>query len=180
MAQFGFTQSRKDSQRRNGRALFAPLRPIGLASLRETPVKLRHYQIILLSDYLESAFMKMVFLLFGIAAFSGASAQQKDLFDIQKHLQKIQQENKKFVEKMKPAWKEITYTGQLQQQRSYILSNGNKVIILPLDHMPCIVPDMKQFMIPSISNQNADFQSPLPRQNVSGTILNHSRPSILF
>ena len=38
--------------------------------------------------------MKIVFLLFGIVAFSGASAQQKDLFDIQKHLQKKQQESK--------------------------------------------------------------------------------------
>lgn len=32
--------------------------------------------------------MKKIFLLFGIAAFSAASAQQKDVFDIHKHLQK--------------------------------------------------------------------------------------------
>jgi len=41
---------------------------------------------VIISGCLKILFMKKVFLLFGIAAFSSASAQQKDLFDIQKHL----------------------------------------------------------------------------------------------
>ncbi len=39
--------------------------------------------------------MKKIFLLFGVAAFSSASAQQKNLLDIQKHLDKMVK-NKKF------------------------------------------------------------------------------------
>jgi hypothetical protein len=31
---------------------------------------------------------------------------------------------------------------------TYNLPNGNKVIILPQDNMPCVVPDMKQFNMP--------------------------------
>jgi hypothetical protein len=31
---------------------------------------------------------------------------------------------------------------------TYNLPNGNKVIILPQDNMPCMVPDMKQFNMP--------------------------------
>jgi hypothetical protein len=31
---------------------------------------------------------------------------------------------------------------------NYNLSNANKVIILPQDNMPCMVPDMKQFNMP--------------------------------
>ena len=43
VSQFDFTQSRKDSQRRNERALFASLRPLGLAALRETKLTLPYY-----------------------------------------------------------------------------------------------------------------------------------------
>jgi hypothetical protein len=35
VVKFDFTQSRKDSQRRNVRGFFAPLRPSGFAALRE-------------------------------------------------------------------------------------------------------------------------------------------------
>ena len=126
--------------------------------------------------------MKKIFLLLGIAAFSSASAQQKDLFNIQKYLQKKQEEskkleeNKKFVVKIKPVRKQITWAGDVRQLPSYNLLNGNKVIILSLDHMPCIIPDMKQFMMPNIPNRNEDFQSRLPGRNMPGTIPNPTRP----
>lgn len=33
---------------------------------------------------------------------------------------------------------------------SHGLPNGNKVFLLPLDNMPCIVPDMNQFNMPNL------------------------------
>lgn len=87
--------------------------------------------------------MKKTFLVFGIAAFSSASAQQKDLFDINKHLQKIT------AEKNFPAYNSnsnavTVLTGkdflQLPQQSYYLLPNGDKFRTLSGDNMPCIIP----------------------------------------
>jgi hypothetical protein len=36
-----------------------------------------------------------------------------------------------------------------------VLSNGNKVYLLPQDNMPCIVPDMKQFNMPVVAGDNS-------------------------
>ena len=95
--------------------------------------------------------MSKIFLLFGIAAFSSASAQQQDLFDIQKHIQKKQAEDKKAADKIKlvpPPLASfefyIPYTTNIPGL-SYTLPNGDKVVILGQDNMPCIVPDMNQF-----------------------------------
>ena len=94
--------------------------------------------------------MKKVFLLFGIAAFSSASAQQKDLFDIQKHLQKKLTENKKAPEKkiiplpyLRGANLVNSYANRIPET-SYRLSNGDLVISGP-GIMPCIKPDMSLF-----------------------------------
>lgn len=95
--------------------------------------------------------MKKVFLLFGIAAFSAASAQEKDLFDIQKHLQMKQAESKKADDKTSlvfPFNKNYIPVDPYRQNTpldSYTLPNGDKVVISSLDHMPCVQPDMNQF-----------------------------------
>jgi hypothetical protein len=95
--------------------------------------------------------MKKVFLLFGIAAFSAASAQQNDLFDIQKHLQKKQAEDQKDdVIKLRPPFLKTVgpYSNSYMANRpelTYTLPNGDKVITLGQDNMPCIVPDMSLF-----------------------------------
>ena len=47
----------------------------------------------------KSSLMKKVFLVFGIAAFSSASAQQKDVFDINRHI-------RGFLDKKTPSGKE--------------------------------------------------------------------------
>lgn len=87
--------------------------------------------------------MKKIFLLFGIAVSISATAQQKDLFDIDKHIQKNQ------AEKLKIAGKEKNIAGQFpfsnNPRLNYTLSNGDRVVTLPFDNMPCIVPDISQF-----------------------------------
>lgn len=111
--------------------------------------------------------MKKVFLLFGIAAFSSASAQQNDLFNIQKHLQKKQTEEKKIDEKIKfvlPLFKKtILYNSYTNNNPtlSYILPNGDKVITLVQDNMPCVVPDMRLFQAMPNTGYDKKFQNNL-------------------
>src|SRR5579885_1400331 len=98
--------------------------------------------------------MKKIFLITGLAAFSIASAQQKDLFDIQKYLQKKQAKEK--LQKMMdrfipsnpsnlppPAIHLSSYPPQAKLSQT--LSNGNKVYLLPMDNMPCIVPAKNEY-----------------------------------
>jgi hypothetical protein len=95
--------------------------------------------------------MKKLLVIAGLAAFSFASAQQKDFFDIQKYLQKKQAEEK--LQKMKDRFipsnpkKPIIHLSQdlPQAKLSQTLPNGNKVYVLPLDNMPCIVSDKDQY-----------------------------------
>ena len=126
--------------------------------------------------------MKKIFLLFGVAAFSSATAQQNDLFDIQKHIQKKQAEGKKAAEKklilssfFRPFENYNRYTTN-KPDLSYILPNGDKVVILGQDNMPCVVPDMRQFQnMPNLANKeqfnfNYSPQKVLPFQIPNGSI----------
>ncbi len=51
-------------------------------------------------------------------------------------------------------------------QFSHALANGDKVFLLPQDHMPCIVPDMSQYY----------FNMPVYKGKINGTIPNASPP----
>jgi len=115
--------------------------------------------------------MKKIFLFFGIAAFSSASAQQNDLFDIQKHLQKKQTEDKKKAKSnslVLPFNKPIIYTNPSlgnRQQSSYTLPNGDKVVTTSPYNMPCIQPDMRQYQtMPNVAYGNPFNFSPLKPQ----------------
>lgn len=125
--------------------------------------------------------MKKVFLLFGIAAFTSASAQQKDVFDIQKHLDKIVKD-KKFPRAVTgPSVKSTDLIDHrffsYERKPFYTLHNGDKVYVLSGDNMPCVVPDMSQFTImPNISDPNQYFNSPLFKNNTPGTIPNAVKP----
>lgn len=125
--------------------------------------------------------MKTIFLLFGLFGCYGVSAQQKDLFDIEKHLHKksIQKKgtkhrllqrdnfnNYKSVPEKNPANK--SYTGVL----SYTLPNGDKLYSLPTDNMPCVVPDMNQYNI----MPNAGTSTIVILQNRPGIIPNPAKP----
>ena len=129
--------------------------------------------------------MKKAFLFFGIAAFTSASAQQNDLFDIQQHLLKKSVDYNKLNEnkKIDLAFSKpfIYYPPQINNNPadSYTLSNGDKVVISRLDNMPCVQPDMQQFQrMPNIAYQekfNFSTQQLLP-----GQIPNGSKPFSLI
>jgi hypothetical protein len=86
--------------------------------------------------------MKRLFLLFGIAAYTSASGQQKDIFDIQKHLQKKKAEAYK-----KNIGKPILLSLSVPlppQNFSYKLPNGD-VVSYGNGRIPCIKTDLRKF-----------------------------------
>ncbi|HEV7781363.1 MAG TPA: hypothetical protein VGO58_08855 [Chitinophagaceae bacterium] len=92
--------------------------------------------------------MKKVFLVFGIAAFSSAAAQQNDIFNIDKHLQKKADKKEEKVENLigtsggGAVWKvNPPYT-------PFILPDGDRTqrTVTPFYYnMPCVRPDLRQF-----------------------------------
>ncbi|MGB3008185.1 MAG: hypothetical protein WBC06_16850 [Chitinophagaceae bacterium] len=93
--------------------------------------------------------MKRVLLIVGLFGCYTVSAQQKDIFDIQNHLEKKSKKahlevNLKVNSKVHNL-KTFDFNSHSLPQFQFTLSNGDKVISLPTDNMPCVVPDMKQF-----------------------------------
>ena len=107
--------------------------------------------------------MKKVFLIAVVLSAVCGHAQQHDVFDAEKYLQKknsqkdtfdvqnyFQQKDnwnkafdfkKKFEEKSN--WKMLPL--QRTNQPAWTLPDGNLVLVLPGDNMPCIVPDMSLY-----------------------------------
>lgn len=122
--------------------------------------------------------MKKVFLLFGVASFCSASAQQKDVFDINKHLGQLL--NKKntalpIINSHNAIRFYVAGVPGTGLQSSPVLPDGNKVYTLPIDKTPCVIPGMKQFNMPNVSNPNEYFES-LVQQHLPGTIPNAVNP----
>lgn len=110
--------------------------------------------------------MKKIMLIFGIAIFSSVSAQQRDLFDINAHLQKKSAAGKKAAKKLSiplPFRHHVIITAPSltrRNLRSYTLPNGDKVIIADLDNMPCVQPDMQRFRVmPAIRPDIRQFRT---------------------
>ncbi len=123
--------------------------------------------------------MKKVFLLFGISAFSAASAQQNDVCDVNKHVQDFLKKKHGIQKNNTPSLIDNFYTNintETLSKLSYTLSTGDKVYILPVDNMPCVVPGYFQNNMPNISNPNIYQNSPLFRNNTPGTIPNAVKP----
>ena len=125
--------------------------------------------------------MKKVFLLIGIAAFSSASAQQNDMFDIQKHLQKKQAESKKtdemnsLVFPFKKHFIPVDPSIGKKPLVSYTLPNGDKVVISRLGDMPCVKPDPSQlYFMPNLA-YSGEFNFS-PQRPKPGQIPNGSKP----
>jgi hypothetical protein len=122
--------------------------------------------------------MKKIFLFFGIATISSASAQQKDVFDVNRHIQQLL--------KNKTAGKSIalaeidnfflkgSHTSGVNL--SYVLPNGDKVYLLLQDNMPCVVTGTPQNNMPNISNPNKYFESLTFKNNTPGSIPNAVKP----
>ena len=93
--------------------------------------------------------MKKVFLLLGIASFTTASAQQKDVFDINRYLKKKNAEKSITIPKIKLGFQKPNIfqrnPDKISPGYSYSLPNGDKVYSSPAYHMPIVIPDMRQF-----------------------------------
>lgn len=114
--------------------------------------------------------MKKLFLVFGIVSAYSVSAQQKDLFDINNHIKSNIDKAKTRAEKNKafsfPLNLERTYafTNPLDMvfkpRSSYILPNGDRVIISSIDNMPVVVTDIKMFKtMPSVEPDINQFRT---------------------
>ncbi|HEY6062750.1 MAG TPA: hypothetical protein VIV35_04020 [Chitinophagaceae bacterium] len=129
---------------------------------------------------LNSSFMKRTFLLFGLVAFTSASAQQKNVFDINRHIQEVLKNNNTGSTRVKIFETDKIFLNKFTQslpKLSHILPNGDKVYLLHGDNMPCVVPDMRQFTtMPNISNPDEYFESLQFRQHLPGNIPNGVRP----
>ncbi len=112
--------------------------------------------------------MKRIFFLISIAASSVAVAQQQDIFDIQKHLQKKHQLSK--VNELKnnftPLQRLAVSCVMPSQNLSYTLDNGDKVMY-GTGTMPCVKPGKQQMHNmpgPVTADQLLDLSTPAPGQ----------------
>jgi len=99
--------------------------------------------------------MRYLFLLAGIATFSFVSAQNDEIYYLQKQIKK------------KPGLKIISLPNyqssipiQPKKDLVYTLPDGNKVSALPQDNMPCVMPDMSQFNMPCIKPEKQTYNMP--------------------
>lgn len=93
--------------------------------------------------------MKKVFLLLGIAGFTTASAQQKDVFDINAYLKKKTADKSKLAPPSKQNFKKNNFfeidANKKLPKNSYLIGNGDRIYSSPGYHMPIVVTDMRQF-----------------------------------
>ncbi len=115
--------------------------------------------------------MKKVFLLFGIAAFTGASAQNNDPFDINKHLEKKGNltNRKGFITQNLKQTSKVEINGLVPV---FSLANGDKVLSSPKYNMPVVTPGnsffytMPTFFIPSYRDSLSKFPGRMPNASV--------------
>jgi len=108
--------------------------------------------------------MKKILFIISILAFWFACAQQNDFLDIQKQIEKRIKDDKKQKEKQQLRdFRLISFHQQFSQAKLLqVLPNGNKIYSLPLDNMPCIVPDMSQFNTPNLADRSLTLKSNIP------------------
>jgi hypothetical protein len=111
--------------------------------------------------------MKKIFLLISIAASSVAVAQQQDVFDIQKHLQKKQLLSKvtELKNNFTPLQRLAVSCVMPSQNLSYTLDNGDKVMY-GNGTMPCVKPGKQVHTMPGpvTADQLLDLSIPAPGQ----------------
>jgi len=123
--------------------------------------------------------MKKVFLVFGIAAFSSASAQQKDVFDIERHLQKITTGKK--LPGVNLQNQPIFEFKQLPPNLLNSLPNGDRVTTLPGYNMPCVVPGQSYlYFTPNLAGINQPLLLRAFKRSEPGIIPNPADHNIQF
>ena len=102
--------------------------------------------------------MKKILFVIAIACFSSASAQSTDTFWVKP----ILPPNKNLSLNNSPKAYMVTPQQLIDNSKLlHALTNGNKVYALPLDNMPCIVPDMLQYNMPGLKT-DIPFTIPNP------------------
>jgi len=115
--------------------------------------------------------MKRALLLFGLASFTGISAQTQDLFDINKHLEKkgnLTNRKVSFTQKLKQTSKiEINRLVQV-----LTLPNGDKVVSSPKYNMPIVTlgNNFIYYMPTLYMPFYKDFLSKLPGRMPNGSV----------
>jgi len=119
--------------------------------------------------------MKKVFLLFGIAAFTDASAQNNNPIDVNKHLEKkgnLTNRKGSFTQNLKQTSKvEINRLVQV-----FILPNGDKVLSSPKYNMPVVTPGnsflytMPTLFMPSYRDSLSKFPGRIPNASVQNKL----------
>jgi hypothetical protein len=86
--------------------------------------------------------MKVLFFIIAIAAFSTASAQRRDTFWVKPLMPQL-----KTISPAKPKVYSFQQAPRLlpNSRLLHTLPNGSEVYALPIDNMPCIVPDLSLY-----------------------------------
>jgi hypothetical protein len=105
--------------------------------------------------------MKRIFFVIAIGAFSFASAQNNNIDTF--WLKTLPRKPK--INSELPETYRYNITPQVLDQAKLLhtLPNGNKVYALPMDNMPCVVPDMSQYTkIPTVTPNVPSYSIPNP------------------
>ena len=112
--------------------------------------------------------MKEIFLIISVATFSLASAQENG----KPYLRIIPPKTKTnpflaHIGKDTFSFRDLQSLNQTPQllpqaKHLYTLPNGNKIISLPQDNMPCVVPDMTAFNMPVVKAEIIPYTIPNP------------------
>jgi hypothetical protein len=115
--------------------------------------------------------MKRALLLFGLASFTGISAQTQDLFDINKHLEKKSNLTTRKVSLTQKIFK-IPNIEINKLVHVFTLPNGDKVVSSPKYNMPIVTPgnNFIYYMPTSYMPFYKDFLSKLPGRMPNGSV----------
>ena len=111
--------------------------------------------------------MKYLLLIAGMLASGFAFGQQDEVYYLQKQVLKKQQKNTPALHKYQPpvSFSLPKSNSVSQQNEDYHLPDGNKVITLAQDKMPCIQPDMSQFNMPCVKPETKNYNMPIVGNN---------------
>lgn len=111
--------------------------------------------------------MKKILFLFGVAGFYTATAQQTDVFDINQYLLKHKPRiNLQSKIQLKPG-KTLRNSINKNPGDTYRLANGDKVVALPQDRMPCVLPSLKEYPWANISKYDKGLLENLPGNKIT-------------
>lgn len=124
-------------------------------------------------------YMKKVLLLFCSASFYSASAQQKNVFDINRHISNFLDKKHEQQNNVKPPESVFLSNNNGNgpfSKFSHVTANGEEVFILPANNMPCVVNGINLNNIPNISDPGKYYDSPVFKDESPGSIPNVVKP----